>query len=341
MVHFIKNTISFKKIIFFIIIAAVSACSPYSVTKISALIPGNAPIPTDVKKISLALIQNEFTMPKGRLDSINNLKLDPGFNYYMLAKDMLYGMRDELVQSPKFDSVIISKNSDFRAIKSTREPNWNDIIRICRNDSCDALLLVDSFVLKDSLSIIPFEESCFVEYHIKINLQYSLYYPRQLEILYRHSDSHLLKYSEVGNDCNMALNQLPEGGDLIVQLFYETGQKAVDGIAPVWQDDIVRVYYASNNKLLRQGAWHARRESWIEAAEYWRKAVDLKNKTVSAKAALNMALVCELQNLPEVALEWIEMSDSIKTTNLSKQYRKIIETRLKHYRYLDKQMGTE
>ncbi|MBN2611708.1 MAG: hypothetical protein JXB00_09145 [Bacteroidales bacterium] len=335
------HTTLIKKTLFFLLFLISISCNPYTVTTISVLLPGNAPIPSDVKSISLAMAQNEHSMPAGRLDSINNLKLDPDFNYYILAKDMLYGMRDVLALSPKFDTVIISKGKNFGAINSNRGLNWNQIIKVLRNDSCDALLLVDHVLLEDSLSMVPFETSCFVEYKMKSSLHYSVFYPKLLDVMHSKSENHSLVFSEVGYDCDMALNQLPDGGDLIVQMFYESGQNAVDGMAPLWQDDIKRVYYANSNKLLRQGAWYAKRNAWIDAAEYWRKAVDVNNKNTSARAAFNMALVCELENMPEASLNWIEISDSLKSTNLSRQYKKIIETRLKHYGYLNEQMGFE
>ncbi len=330
-----------KKTIIVFLITLLASCSPYGLTKIDLLLPGEVSLPSGIKKISLAMVHNEYTMPAGRFDSIDNLKLDPEFNYYKLAKDILFGMRDELETSPKFDTILISKQHNFDLISSGLDYNWTEITRICKKDSTDALILINHIYLIDTLKFIPSDEMCFVEYQLNNHLDYNIFYPKLLLVFGTFTSNHATGASEIGYDCNAALNQLPDGGDMLVQSCYENGQKAVRGLAPFWKDDINRIYYIKGNKFLKEGTFYAKRNMWHEAAEYWRNGMESSKKNITAKAAFNMALVCEIEDRMELANKWIQISDSLKSTNLSKQYRNILDKRMKQRRTLDQQMDIE
>jgi hypothetical protein len=138
---------------------------------------------------------------------------------------------------------------------------------------------------------------------------------------------------------NDATEQLPDPADMILFSCYEVGLKAGRNIAPLWKDDIRRIYFTGSNKLLARGASCARNDMWRDAAAYWRQAADSKNERISAKAAYNMALVCEIEDKLELAYNWIAMSDSIRSTEFSILYQQIIQNRLKHRTMLDEQMG--
>lgn len=319
-----------------------SSCNPYGLTKISVLMPGRYSIPPEVRSVSLALTKHEYNMPFGKLDSINNLKLDPQFNYHKLVYDYLYGMRSMMEQSPKFNRITISDHSKLNSIETGININWNEIVRICRTDSTDALLLIYNYYLLDSLNIISTDLSCYVEYILDNHLSFLILYPKMQQVAGKYSYRHKISSSEYGyEDCNTVLNYLPDGGDMIVQSCYETGQLAVESLVPLWVDNINRIYYLRGNKLMREGAFYAKKNLWLEAAEYWRQAVVSDKKNISAKAAFNMALVCEIEDKPELAGNWIELSDSIKRTKLSEQYKKILVSRIKHRNILDEQLIIE
>ena len=330
-----------KKTILLSIFTLMLACSPYGLTKIDVLIPGEVSIPSRIKKISIAMVDNEYTMPAGKLDSIDNLKLDPDYNYYKLAKDLLFGMRDELEQSPKFDTLILSGHQNFQSVGSDPDYDWNEITKICKQDSTDALLLVDRFYILDTLYILLSDEICYASYRLDNHIAYVILYPRLQLAIGRFTFNNKNESSDYGYNCDDALNNLPEGGDMLVQSCYETGQKAVIGIAPIWQDNFNRIYYTTGNKFLREGAFYARKNMWHEAAGYWRNGMESTKKNVNAKAAFNMALVCEIEDRIELAKKWVQISDSIKSTNLSKQYSKVLNNRLVQRKVLDKQMEIE
>ncbi|HJX72373.1 MAG TPA: DUF6340 family protein, partial [Bacteroidales bacterium] len=256
--------------------------------------PGEVEFPSDVNSLSLVLLKNESNMPEGRLDSIDNIRLDPEFNYYQFTREYLYGLQHTLQESPRFDNIVITDLNVFDSIGYEPEFDWREIIRICREDSTDALILIVDFFLDDSLivsnSILEkyFEELVFgnvVRYQLTNKLFYVIVNPRIQEM----TDKHFVKNESAWYGFDLiyedALEQLPDGEDMIIQSCYETGQKAGLMMAPAWKDDISRIYYTRGNKLLTRGASFAKQDMWREAAGYWRMAADSKKKKTSAKAA--------------------------------------------------------
>ncbi|HJX70838.1 MAG TPA: DUF6340 family protein [Bacteroidales bacterium] len=312
--------------------------------------PGEVEFPSDVNSLSLVLLKNEFNMPEGRLDSIDNIRLDPEFNYYQFAREYLYGLQHTLQESPRFDNIVITDLTILDSLGYEPEFDWREIIRICRNDSTDAMILMVNFFLDDSLIVSNsifekyFEELVFgnvVKYQLTNKLFYVVVNPRIQEI----TDKQYVKNENAWYGFDLlyedALEQLPDGADMILQSCYETGQKAGLMMAPAWKDDIHRIYYTRGNKLLISGASFAKQDMWREAAGYWRMAADSKKKKASAKAAFNMALVCEIEDKIDLAREWIARSDSLRSNEFSMLYQQILQARLEYRTMLNKQMGIE
>jgi hypothetical protein len=341
------NTV-IKKAGILLIYLLMTACSFYRIAEISILLPGQVNFPSNVNSLSLVLLKNEFNMPEGRLDSIDNIKLDPQFNYYILTRDYLYGLQHALQESPRFKKIVITGMNKFDSIGYIPAFDWREIIRICRNDSTDAVILLYDFYLFDSLNVISdytgqnydqLTSGCLVMYALTNNIFYVVLNPRKQEMSDKYAA--MGKHAWYGLDLTYedALGQLPDFGDMIQESCYDLGQKTGRMIAPAWNDDIRRIYYTQGNKLLSRGAYFAKQDKWREAAGYWRMAADSKKDKISAKAAFNMALVCEIEDKLDLAHNWIVISDSIKSNEFSRIYQQILETRLEHRTMLDEQMG--
>ncbi|MBN2213876.1 MAG: hypothetical protein JW723_06490 [Bacteroidales bacterium] len=319
----------------------VISCSTFQITKISVLMPGEIEFPSDVHHVSLALLKNENNMPAGRIDHIDNMELDPEFNYYQYAREYLYGLQTSLQESPIFERIKISRLDNYDSLGYEPEFDWREIIRICRHDTTDALILIDDFRLDDSLKVSDWLAGYYVEYELKNTMSFHVLNPRMQQITARNSFSNENSWIGLEISLESALDQMPAGEDMILQSCYETGLKAGRSMAPVWNNDIRRIYYLRGNKLLARGASFARKDMWREAANYWRMAAGSNKDRISAKASFNMALACEIEDKLELAREWIGLSDSIRSTEFSMLYQQIIKTRLEYQKVLDKQMGFE
>jgi len=315
------------------------SCSSYKITKISILTPGQVHFPPEVQDLSLVLLKNEFNMPSGRLDSLNNIRLDPEFNYYQFAREYLYGLLNTLQESPRFDNIVITDLNKFDSFGNEPAFYWEEIIRICRNDSTDAVILIDDFYLDDSLKVTDWGGAYYVRYLLKNRMYYLVLNPKMQEITGRYYVLNEFTWDGLDLSFEAATGQLPDPSDMILLSCYETGQKAGRSIAPVWSDDIRRIYYTRGNRLLAKGALYAKSDTWREAAGYWRMAADSKKNRTSARAAFNMALVCEIEDRLDLAQDWIALSDSLRRTEFSVLYQQILQTRMEHKIMLDKQMG--
>ena len=330
-----------KKAGFTLISILMFSCSSYRITRISILLPGQVNFPPDVHSLSLVLMKNELNMPEGRLDSIDNIRLDPEFNYYQFAREYLYGLNHTLQESPRFQNIAITDLNKFDSLGIKTEFDWREIIRICKRDSTDAVILIDDFFLEDSLEAIDWIGGYLVKYQLKNNLNFLVLIPKMQDIAGRYYVSNENSWHGFDLSFESATNQLPEPADMILLSCYEAGQKAGKRIAPLWSDGIKRIYFARGNKFLARGASYAKKDMWREAAGYWRMAADSKKNKTSAKAAYNMALVCEIEDKLELAQDWIALSDSLRSTEFSILYQQILQTRFEHQTMLDKQMGVQ
>lgn len=324
-----------------LIILLIVSCSSYQITKISILVPGEIEFPSDVHRISLLLLKSEHNMPAGRLDSIDNMTLDPDFNYYQYAWEYIYGLQDGLKDSPRFDKIKISHLNDFDSVDNDPVYDWREIIRICKSDTTDALILVDDFCLYDSIKVSDWVAGYHVEYELKNKMSYDVLNPRMQQITGRYSITGENRWSGLDISFEDALDQLPAGEDMILQSCYETGLKAGLTMAPTWNDNIRRIYFTRGNRLIARGASYAKQDMWREAANYWRMAAGSKRDKTSAKAAFNMALACEIEDKLDIALEWISLADSLQSDRFSVLYQQIIEIRQEYETMLDKQLGFE
>lgn len=324
-----------------LIILLIVSCSSYQITKISILVPGEIEFPSDVHRISLLLLKSEHNMPAGRLDSIDNMTLDPDFNYYQYAWEYIYGLQDGLKDSPRFDKIKISHLNDFDSVDNDPVYDWREIIRICKSDTTDALILVDDFCLYDSIKVSDWVAGYHVEYELKNKMSYDVLNPRMQQITGRYSITGENRWRGLDISFEDALDQLPAGEDMILQSCYETGLKAGLTMAPTWNDNIRRIYFTRGNRLIARGASYAKQDMWREAANYWRMAAGSKRDKTSAKAAFNMALACEIEDKLDIALEWISLADSLQSDRFSVLYQQIIEIRQEYKTMLDKQLGFE
>lgn len=293
------------------------------------------------------MLKNENNTPKGQLDSIDDLLLDSTFNYYALTRDYLYGMQNIMLSSPKYDRVVITKISEFDTANSDHQFKWNDIKQVCKEDTTDALIIINHSVLHDSMEVqrtsIDFIDDisyiwCFAIYKLVNKMSFVALDPDQKKIFINYEVLDSNSWKGDNYRCGDAINDLPDGGDMILQSCYETGQKAGRSISPTWQDNIRRLYYNIGNRFIRDGAAFAAANEWSKAGELWRRAAESKKRHVISKAAFNMALICEIEDRPDLAQSWIDISDTLKSTVYSRTYKQILQVRATQKKELDHQL---
>jgi hypothetical protein len=334
--HVVKN-------ILFILVTVISLTSCYTVSTyyLSILEPAEITMPPGIRNISVypGLTVNKSV--KGELDSLNNIRFDPDVNYYEYCYGYYDGLAEILEYSPRFDSIVITDSILVSSIDRTKEFSWNDIIRICKEDSTDAIVILESFYLKDYLDIENFFGfECYVAFLIESYSSWKIYYPEEFKIIDKYISIDTIKWIGLDFYCDNALNNLPQHSDMISESSYWAGKKYGSRIAPLWYDNVKRIYYSysSGNKNMHTANTKVKMDQWQDAAELWRSLTDHPNKRLASRACFNMALACEVEDKLELAYEWAKKSKRLNNSTRTDEYIKIIEKRLGNEQKLDEQM---
>jgi hypothetical protein len=80
-------------------------------------------------------------------------------------------------------------------------------------------------------------------------------------------------------------------------------------IIPTWYQ-VDRLYYKSHNTDMLKAEKHAQQNDWLKAAEIWNRETKNKNQRIAAKAMYNLALACEMEGKPDLAIAWLIKSYS-------------------------------
>ena len=346
MISNIKYNIHYKRkyncIIFPILVILLATCSTVKNIKISVLVPAQVNIPGNVKKLSLIsrIYPENIT---GSLDSLNNLQLNPEENYYSLSSECLYAVSDVLKVSPRFEQIKIAGN--YAGIDNIHYPGPSiqkaEVREKCESDSTDALLSLEYFKLNDSIRYsMEIFDIHIIDYTIFTTTAWKIYYPGNFSVTQSFVLKDTLVWLGTGSTDGRAVNDLPSVGNMIIKSFNKAGTDCGKLIAPYWVNEINRFYYTSGNKNFRLAKKFAREEDWNNAAELWNPLTNNPNNNIAAKAAFNMALACELQDRIDLAIMWIEKSDSLLKDPRTQIYRNILKSRLEGNKVLDNQLNS-
>jgi len=328
----------FKLIVVLIVLSGLTSCYSVSTYYVSVLQPAEITLPPDIRNVSICPGTKARHPDKGKLDSLDNIRLKQDINYYDHCGESLNGLAEILGYSPRFDKVVV-KDSVPAPDSESDSLSWSDIIGICREDSTDALVALEYFYLTDVFDINSFLDfECTIVYSIINYSAWKIYDPRNFNIADDYTLRDTLYWERYDFYCDNALRKFPEPTAIIDESFYWTGNKYGLRIAPLWDDNIERKYYSSGNKRMRDAAVHVKRNQWSEAIELWRSLADHPNKILASKACYNMALACEIEDKPDLALEWAKKSYSLYGHPASAAYIKILASRVKDKEKLDSQM---
>ncbi len=131
---------------------------------------------------------------------------------------------------------------------------------------------------------------------------------------------------------------------LLNEASYKLAYCLAELISPKWTADS-RSYYYSKNLTMLKAEEYAQKNEWMRAAEIWNTKTAVNNRKLAAKACFNMALACEMEGKSELALEWVNKSQTTarksntEHQDLCRQYLEILKQKLKDNYILKMQMG--
>jgi hypothetical protein len=327
-----------------LVLSGLSSCYTVSPYYLSILEPADVTLPQEIHNISICRGPLAVRPVKGELDSLDNIRLNPDVNYYGQSVEYLYGLADVLTNSPRFDRIVVH-DSAYTGTSGPERPSgtdsltWNDVVRICRQDSTDALVRLEYFYLTDFLEITRmFDLECSVEYGIINFSVWKVYAARVFEIADECTLVDTLIWTVYDFYCESALRKFAKTNVLVGGSFYWAGNRYGQKISPSWKDSVKRSYYSSGNRHLREADDFVKSNRWSDAIELWRSLTEHKDKLLASRACFNMALACEMEDKPALALEWARKSASLYHHPATAAYIKKLEKRLIDREKLNRQI---
>jgi hypothetical protein len=325
----LRNSVILVGFLFPVVLA--NACYSNRLT-ISVLEPASVTLPASVQRISILPLPGLFSKPDV-FDSITYLTVDKGTDVKDIKMGYLHGIYDVLSISPRFQKVVMSDTSSTRFL-SGGNLYWDDAERICAHDSTDVLLVLSKAVSNDYYDYFSEYEKqdILANSYILLNkTKWVFYLPEKQRALARFNFSDTIWLT--GGFSNL------EFEELLYQACYASGKSAGAKLCPHWNDTAKRMFYSGPGRKMRIAARFVIKNQWSDAASIWNKLANDPERTRASRAAYNLALAYERDDVLDQACLWITYSDSLSANKMTSAYKRILDARLKTKSTLDKQMA--
>jgi hypothetical protein len=316
-------------------VLAMASCSTSRIG-ISVLEPARITIPASIRKVSLFPGAGIPGQP-GEIDSINNIGLDPGYDYNRIKRGYMEGLYEILSVSPRFPKVVPADTA-YEHLLASGMISQDELRELCSHDSTDAVLILKYAASQDTLVRYSFPGlGCGIVYRIINHTEWVFFQPF-LENEYLNiplTDTSIVDVTDENCDPFFTLQNT---GDILYDAFYHTGTRMGEQISPTWHDDIPRNLFVGPGSQLRKAFLYVLKDQWNEAAEIWNALAEGRNRKLASHASFNIALAWEKDDDLDQAVLWISHADSLLSSGKTLTYKKLIEERLKNRLILDQQI---
>jgi hypothetical protein len=291
-----------SNILLIIVVAAIGFCSCTITGRVGSMNieimkPGIFRLPDSIRTVSVfrrdALQSDTFLV--AYIDE-NRVKIDSLTKYSELSNKCVDALTGYLREKSSFSKVRNYRDSlNYLFRDPNRVYSNHDIINLTKSDMC---VFLDFFHLNNSL-IKTENETYFLSVPaIRWTIAYKndsnniYYYTQRDTLIFRDKEFATLRMKE--SQTRVAMSR---GAKMQGEFF---GTK----IIPDWIQ-VSRLYYKSGNPQMVQAEKMALKGDWRSAARIWNKQAANKNKNIAAKAKFNMALACEMEGRPDLAISWL------------------------------------
>lgn len=256
--------------------------------------------------------------------------------------ESLRGFRELLEVSPGIDTIIqdtVASEMISHTAYLPEDTVVDEIIyRICRDARTDIVVILEGVYAYDTVwsnwlyeSLIDGRDiEAYQYYHLGLILgaTWSVYNAPECNMLeqYFYVDT-VIWSSEIPPEYYEDEVGLPEPENAYLEAFYWAGNGYGKRIVSTWEET-ERFYYCMRNKQMKRACLEASNNRWMEAAIIWKELSDNRNSSIAAKAAFNMALVCELEDKLDLAQSWAIKSFLLDRTWAVQNYLDIINHRI-------------
>ncbi len=251
------------------------------------------------------------------------------------AKYAIMGLTEGLTRTPRFavkQTLIEMENGSGFSFPPPL--NWEQVKKICKDYSSDALAALEILDTDNALNpstskekqktkegkeidVITYRQ----ERNIEVKLGWRFYDPSTNTILDEFTVAEGAHWNSTGATASEAINNLPDQRLCTNETSLLAGKKYAMRIAPTWVN-IIRSYYISGSKEMKNAGRLAKNNRWNEAAKIWQAVINQSDakKKVKGKAAYNLAVANEVKNELDTAIEWAYKSQKEYDFKPAKQY---------------------
>ena len=349
-----------RKILFFLLISF-SSCSSMNRFLIEVQEPASVTIPVSAQNV---LILNNTTTQPETFEIEITLDEKPIPEAYSSSLDsMVWSAIDKIAD-------VLNESNFFNTIAIYRKPIRNDTEWLSLNnlspeqqydfydnENIDALFVIEQllFNLKEDIKIINSspdysKQNAFVVLRAYGIITCSMYtYGNEKPLItFQVSDS-IFENSLVYNNSITLFKLTPYL--ILKELSRILGNKAAKRFIPTWNTK-ERILFVGYNSRMREAAVYATKSRWANAESIWITELGKKSKpTKKAKITYNLAVVNEVQDKLEQAMEWAQKSkEYLKNANKNNSSKEIkhtdnyifeLEQRIQNNHLLNIQWGKE
>jgi len=323
-------------------IVSLISCETTSVIPIRIYDPAKIKLPDSAYCFTLV---NRLNFPIGKESNDIKSEID-SFALNNIAHQKLFeGVEDVLYGSELIDTVTIvqkaredkdSLNFDIE-LKSM---NWDTIRAISERNRSDVVISLDGLNITNVYSAKPaysfgsyFDALFYRIGTLKIYLSalFRVYDPEKMYLIEKYFYSDTIFWESEGTSLHSAIRNLPSKKDAISEAAYWSGFNYGERFIPKWED-VDRFYFTRGHPKLREASILTREDKWLDAAKIWKVMAYGPDKKAASCAALNMALVSEMNDNLDAALNWAKKSYSLDKKESVEQYLKVLVERIQIYK---------
>ena len=205
--------------------------------------------------------------------------------------------------------------------------SWDDVKNICRENKCDALMVLETFdtnsdnIVGTVLSGVAIVKSGGYipakEIHYSVTYSWRLY-----DTLTR------TVFDQFGDQLQQSVGGLLPAAPIPTSAIRNTGSYIGEISArrylpnTVWQD---RAIYKKGNDQMKAAWRKAVTNDWTGAMEKWNALAKSVNNKVAGRACFNMALGCEVTGKIDLAKNWAQQSFTEHGNRKARNYLYVLE----------------
>ena len=335
------KSFSLKSILLFLSLGWIlsSGCTTLRPLSLDVLIPPDTLIYPGLKSATIVYQNRLIVMSDSLLlENPDSLVADSVFRK-KLIEECTQGLIELLETSPGIDSVKIDTIASKTVMLFTNSGDTLDepaVSDICFRSKTDIVIILEGIyawdTLFDSYIFHGFEGETgeavlYDNMGLAITSRWSVFEASSQNLLERYLYADTVIWSSDVYQVMERTIELPSPEKAYMEAFYWAGNGYGKRIVSTW-DQVERFYYCTNNDMMKKACLEATNNNWREAAIIWKELAGHKDKKLAAKAAFNMALVCELEDRLELAQNWVINSFLLNKTWASEEYLEILNRRL-------------